>query len=192
MEIFHAVDVMLSWWLEVGRGAGITLFREFQLYPLLSSFLGVWTVLWVRSFFHFSRHVVMGWQLDLVIWEVFSNFNDFMILWNSWFPCSAIAARGLAMQLVIGWWEKYCIVYCLFCRVITSRSSSIFLCCLIKLSLSPPTNFGFCPFLLPIPHGEGRGGVSERLSSPSFRLPGETTAISFGKLSLLLILKKKF
>ena len=44
--------------------------------------------------------------------------------------------------------EKNCIVYhlgCIFTIVIVSNSS-VFLCCFIKLSLSQPTSFTFCPF----------------------------------------------
>ena len=47
-----------------------------------------------------------------------------------------------------------------FCIFIFSISISIFLCCFIKLSLSQPMSFTFCPFSSPSHWGEGEGCAS--------------------------------
>jgi len=69
--------------------------------------------------------------------------------------------------------KKLCCVLFAFIFIIIS-SISIFLCCLIKLSLSQPMSFTFCPFSSPS-QWKGKRGVSERLSAPSFQLPATTT-----------------
>ena len=57
------------------------------------------------------------------------------------------ALLGDRPQLVIGWWEKlYCVLLILHMLHYYHYS---FLCCLIKLSLSQPTSFNFCPFSSP-------------------------------------------
>ena len=58
---------------------------------------------------------------------------------------SAIAAGGLAVQFVIGQWEKLYYVS----LVLHIHYYYSFLCCLIKLSLSQPMTFTFCPFSSP-------------------------------------------
>jgi len=102
----------------------------------------------------------------------FQEFESFLawefellggISWNLQFLGSIITARGLAVNWPPGD-KKNRILYILFCIFIiiiilsSSSSSSYFLCCLIKLSLSQPTGFQFCPFFLPIlMEGEGEG-----------------------------------
>ena len=61
---------------------------------------------------------------------------------------SAIAAQGQAVQPVIGRWENSIVYsffhinyyYCFYCY---------YFLCLIKLPLSQPTSFTFCPFSFP-------------------------------------------
>jgi len=76
---------------------------------------------------------------------------------------SVIAAWGL----VAGRWEK---LYCLWLVLHILYYYNYFLCCLIKLSLSQPTSFTFCPLYPPSPLRQG--GPSERLCGPCCRLPG--------------------
>jgi len=93
---------------------------------------------------------------------------------NSRVWCSAIAARGLPVnQLLHG--EKNCIVYSLFCILITAIIiiiviSITFIVLLNCLYLSPrvsPFVHVFSP-----PRWQGRGGLSERLSGPGCQLQG--------------------
>ena len=85
VEIYHNIDIMLSLWMRVGCGAGIL------------SFPGVSTILFSSGSLNFPH-----------------EFSLFSVLWNShnpWAPCSAIAARGQAMQLVVSQWEKKNCIY---------------------------------------------------------------------------------
>jgi len=72
-------------------------------------------------------------------------------------------------------WAVRKIVLCIACFAYSSYSYYYFysfLSC-IKLSLSQPTSITFCPFSSP--SHCGGGGLSERLSGPSRRLPAYTT-----------------
>jgi len=107
------------------------------------------------SFLSHEFKFFLVWDFEL-FWEfsLFQEFHEF------WVPQSLF--RGwlhISHQMV----RKNCIVYSLFCVVIISIN--IFLGCLIKLSLSQPKNFPFCPFLLPIAPGGGNERVGERLAS---------------------------
>jgi len=112
-----------EWGLAGGRNSLFQqsdLFREFGLFP------GVWRVL-----------------------------QNSLVWWNPGNPgkCSrksadsAIAARGLAMQLVVGWWEKLHGVQ-LVLHILYYYST--FLCHLIKLSVSQPTSFTFSHSPIPL------------------------------------------
>ena len=67
---------------------------------------------------------------------------------------SSIATWGLAAQSVTGQWERSCCV-----QLALHVLYYYFFCCLIKLSLSQPTNFNFCP--LPLHPAEGEMGRSK-------------------------------
>ena len=53
-----------------------------------------WIPLWSQhGWFWLIGMVVMGWRLDLMICEVFSNLNDSLILWPSTLFCILASAR---------------------------------------------------------------------------------------------------
>ena len=114
----------------------------------------------------FVQEFELFWEFGLFFLRVPQFIRIHFNSWNPWDLCSAIAAWGLAMQVVTWSWEKNCIVYCLFCvfsssssnSSSSSSSSSIILCCFIKLSLSQPTSFTWCPFSSPS-HCGGEGDV---------------------------------
>jgi len=80
---------------------------------------------------------------------------------------------GTVCESIIGWWEKNCVMYCLFCLFYYCHY--YLLHCLIKLSLSQSTSFNFFQFSSPTHCG---GGTGEKLCGPSCWLSGQnmTTA----------------
>jgi len=143
MEIFHAMDVVLSLWMGAGWGAAFHFWMAFSflvlsLTPLLS---------WSSSFSGSSAF--------------FRNFMKFAKV-----PGVRDLYSGTGCDLVIGWWEN-CILYCCFCIYIVIINSSI---TSITVSFLVLLN---CPYLSPgvllfvrfsSLCWDGRGGVSERLS----------------------------
>ena len=133
MEIFHTIGVMLNLWMRVGWGAGIHFSRSLNY---ILSFPGAWTFRWIQSFLlgfckinESHKFHVLGLLL-----------RDWMCNWS----------LGSGKKVVV------CIVYFAY-SVIVIIIITIFLCSFVKLSLYQPMSFTFCPFVLPVPLGGGRG-----------------------------------
>ena len=126
----HAQFVNRSW-----PGRKQSSFLWVQILFLFLFFSGLWTCTWVWSFFQ-EFHRIFQIRMFCVL---HSLPRDSLCNWS------------------LGGEKKNCIVCSLFCIlifliiIISSSSSSICLCCFLKLSLSEPTSFTFCPYVLLIP-----------------------------------------
>jgi len=156
MEILQTMDVMLSLWMGVDQAAGKFSF----LFP------------WV-------------WILSCLGVRTFQGFGVFLeILWNLGFLGSAIPARGMAANWLLGG-EKNYIVYNLFCIfmiiiiivISSSICSSISFVLLNCLYLNPRVSH-FVLFSSPSCWG-GRGGVSEWLSGAELTAAGLNSDTDF-------------
>ena len=152
---------MLSLWLRVGWEAGTLFSRHFA-----SLFMGVWSLLWVWTFFC---------EFGLFSMTSASSAKFASLAKSAEFPSSrkhtgsAATLWGLAVQSVISRWEKTVLCIASFAHsiiitiiiVVVVISFIVFLNCLY---LSPWILF--FPRLLPIPLW---WGVSEQLRDPSCR-----------------------
>jgi len=96
-------------------------------------------------------------EFELLFFFKFSKIHEFG-------NCCSGTGCTISCQAV----RRNFIVYCLFCTLYYYYS---FLCCPIKLSLSQPTSFTFCPFYSPS-HWVRPEGASEWLHGPSCQLLG--------------------
>ena len=151
MEVLDTIDVKLSIQMGVGQGTG-NFCHELNSFHQFNLFPWVW---WPP------------WNL-----QILQNLRNPRV------------AQSLLRDRLHNWLldgEKNCIVYHLFCMFTTTIIINYyyysFLCCLIKLSVSQPGSFTFCPFSFPS-HCRGREEVvSEQLSGaqlPAARLSHNT------------------
>ena len=90
--------------------------------------------------------------------ELFQEFHEICRIHDFWVPWSPQIGHWVVRRILL---YIVCFAYSLLSLLILVLLVVLLLvlviCCLIKLSLSQPTSSPFCPFLLPIPLGAGKG-----------------------------------